>query len=106
MKKRYVFSAALILIDLAAMFLFPKFPDVFFPFYRDLSKAWIGLLSRLCSFMKIALWDIGALVLAAMAIASLIYVIAKKRSFFNWLALEGYRSDNPCDRLDAPKLGR
>ena len=86
MKKRYVFSAAAILIDLAAMFLFPKFPDVFFPFYRDLSKAWIGLLSRLYSFVKIALWDIGALVLAAMAIVSIIIVIAKKRSFFNWLS--------------------
>lgn len=28
------------------------------------------------------------------------------RSFFNWTVLEGMRSDNPCDRVDAPKLGR
>ena len=28
------------------------------------------------------------------------------RSFFNWLVLEGVIADNPCDRVDAPKLGR
>ena len=28
------------------------------------------------------------------------------RSFFDWLILEGERKDNPCDRVDAPKLGR
>ncbi len=28
------------------------------------------------------------------------------RSFFDWLILDGERKDNPCDRVDAPKLGR
>jgi tyrosine recombinase XerD len=28
------------------------------------------------------------------------------RSFFDWLVLEGERKDNPCDRVDFPKLGR
>ena len=28
------------------------------------------------------------------------------RSFFNWLVMEGDRSDNPCDAIDTPKLGR
>ena len=28
------------------------------------------------------------------------------RSFFKWLVLEGYLKDNPCDKVDAPKLGR
>ena len=28
------------------------------------------------------------------------------RSFFDWLILEGERSDNPCDMVDSPKLGR
>lgn len=27
-------------------------------------------------------------------------------SFFDWLILEGERKDNPCDNVDAPKLGR
>ena len=28
------------------------------------------------------------------------------RSFFNWCIDEGERKDNPCDRIDAPKLGK
>lgn len=28
------------------------------------------------------------------------------RSFFNYLILEEYIKDNPCDKVDAPKLGR
>lgn len=28
------------------------------------------------------------------------------RSYFDWLILEGERKDNPCDRVDPPKLGR
>jgi len=33
-------------------------------------------------------------------------VLSSLRSFFDWLVLEGERNDNPCDRVDAPKLGR
>lgn len=33
-------------------------------------------------------------------------VLSSLRSFFDWLVLEGERKDNPCDRVDAPKLGR
>ena len=32
--------------------------------------------------------------------------LSSLNSFFNWLVLEGYRADNPCDGVDAPKLGR
>ena len=28
------------------------------------------------------------------------------RSFFDWLILEGERTDNPCDAVDMPKLGK
>lgn len=28
------------------------------------------------------------------------------RSFFDWLVLEGDRTDNPCDAIDTPKIGR
>lgn len=28
------------------------------------------------------------------------------RSFFKWLVLEGVIKDNPCDKVDGPKLGR
>ena len=33
-------------------------------------------------------------------------LLSSLRSFFDWLILEGERKDNPCDRIDAPKLGR
>ena len=33
-------------------------------------------------------------------------LLSALRSFFDWLVLEGERKDNPCDRVDAPKLGR
>ena len=33
-------------------------------------------------------------------------VLSSLRSFCTWLVLEGLLKDNPCDRIDAPKLGR
>ena len=33
-------------------------------------------------------------------------LLSSLRSFFDWLILEGERNDSPCDRIDAPKLGR
>ena len=27
------------------------------------------------------------------------------RSFYDWMQIEGYMSENPCDRVDMPKLG-
>ena len=33
-------------------------------------------------------------------------ILSAMRSFFNYLILEGYISDNPCDRVEAPKIGR
>ena len=32
-------------------------------------------------------------------------LVSSLRSFFDWMVKEGYISDNPCDRVDAPKLG-
>lgn len=32
--------------------------------------------------------------------------LSSLNSFFNWLILEGYRAENPCDKVDSPKLGR
>ena len=34
------------------------------------------------------------------------HVLSALRSYFDWLILEGERKDNPCDKVDAPKLGR
>ena len=33
-------------------------------------------------------------------------ILSSFRSFFDWLVLEGLIKDNPCDRIDSPKLGR
>ena len=33
-------------------------------------------------------------------------VLSSLRSFFKWLVLEGELTDNPCDVVDAPKIGR
>lgn len=33
-------------------------------------------------------------------------VMSSFRSFFDWLVMEGMMKDNPCDRIDSPKLGR
>ena len=33
-------------------------------------------------------------------------LLSSMRSFFNYLILEGQIRENPCDRIDAPKLGR
>lgn len=33
-------------------------------------------------------------------------ILSSLRSFFGWLVLEGVVQDNPCDRVDSPKLGR
>ncbi len=32
-------------------------------------------------------------------------VLSSLRSFFHWMVLEGYIKDNPCDKVDSPKLG-
>ena len=37
---------------------------------------------------------------------SLARVLSSLRSFFDWLILEGMIKENPCDKVDSPKLGR
>lgn len=33
-------------------------------------------------------------------------ILSSLRSFFDWLVMEGLLKDNPCDRIDSPKLGK
>lgn len=33
-------------------------------------------------------------------------ILSSLKSFFNFLVVEGFMADNPCDRLSSPKLGR
>ncbi len=32
-------------------------------------------------------------------------MLSSIRSYFNWLIIEGYMKENPCDNIDSPKLG-
>jgi integrase/recombinase XerD len=32
-------------------------------------------------------------------------LVSSLRSFFDWMVKEGYIADNPCDKVEAPKLG-
>ena len=32
-------------------------------------------------------------------------MLSALRSFFDWMQIEGYMTENPCDRVDMPKLG-
>ena len=34
------------------------------------------------------------------------HVLSSLKSFFDWMIMEGDMEENPCDRVDAPKLGR
>jgi integrase/recombinase XerD len=36
---------------------------------------------------------------------SLARLVSSLRSFFDWMVKEGYITDSPCDRVEAPKLG-
>ncbi|MCR4856327.1 MAG: DUF3810 family protein, partial [Erysipelotrichaceae bacterium] len=84
--KRIIMAILLFVLDGTAMFLFRSYPSFFFPAYRIFSKKWIAFLASLSSFLKVAVWDIGAAILAIAAIATLVYTLVKKKSFLNWSA--------------------
>ena len=84
--KKILFALFLFLIDGISMFLFHRYPDLFFPYYRDFSKGWIAFLSSLSSGLPFAIWDISALFLLLAAIISLLHVLLKRKSFLKWLS--------------------
>ena len=84
--KKIIAALVLFVCDGLFMFLFKSFPDTFFPYYRDLSKRWIAFLSVLTSPLKVAVWDIGFVILVVIAVISAIRVIIRKRSFLNYLS--------------------
>ena len=86
MKKRMIISLILWVITGVNMFLFHCFPGLFFPRYRSISKKWIAFLASLCSFSRIALWDILLILLAAVFIVSILKMIRDKKPFLQWLS--------------------
>lgn len=79
-------SAVLLAVSGLSMFLFHGFPDFFFPAYRKISSAWINLLATAFSFVKVAIWDIGLIVLLLGFILYTIIVIVGKKGFVSWLS--------------------
>ena len=86
MKKKLLITLALWMITGLNMFLFSRFHSVFFPAYRSISKKWISFLASICSALKIAVWDIGLLLLIALFIVTAVRTVKKRKPFGNWLA--------------------
>ena len=83
--KKLILSVILFILDGLAMFSFNRWPDLFFPAYRNFSQKWISFLSTLFDILPYSLWDVLALLLFITLIATFIRMITKKRSFFKWL---------------------
>ena len=76
---KVILGVILLAIDGTEMFLFKRFPDFFFPAYRNLSKSWMTFLNSLTNFLKFSLWDIIALFLGILFINTFIKAIRKRR---------------------------
>lgn len=90
--RRLVASVALLLACPALMAVFARWGRILFPAYRDLSKAWIGLLSVLTSVVPFALWDWLVVTLAVAALIALVRCLRGRGRllvWFSWLALAG-----------------
>lgn len=83
--RKYVLCVILLAMNAAAMLLFHRFPDFFFPAYRRFSSAWCRMLAQMTSFSRASVWDIAAAVLLLVLAVSLIYTLRKHRSFLSWL---------------------
>ena len=80
--------------------------------YRSDVKAflgWMGSLGGHGSLAAVDSEDIAAFLAAhsaGLSKRSQSRELSALTSFFDWLVLEGERKDNPCDRVDSPKIGR
>lgn len=86
MIRRYIAAAACLLLTGLSMLLFKNFPGLFFPGYRRFSKAVMTGLAAVTGLFPFALWDIGEICLIGLLIFSIVRMIVKKKSFFNWLS--------------------
>ena len=82
---RLIVSAALVLSTFGVMFLFSAFPKLFFPWYRDFSRFLLKMISGAVSIFPFPLWEFLIVLLAALAVFTLILVIIKRKKFFMWV---------------------
>ena len=83
--KKLIVGLILFMLDGLGMFLFKSFPDFFFPSYRNISKTWIGFLSRITGIFPFSIWDIAAALLSITAIITLVISI-RNRKFLKWFS--------------------
>lgn len=83
--RKTIIGLILFMLDGVGMFLFKSFPDFFFPVYRNISKGWIGFLSRITGIFPFSIWDIAAAALLIIAIITMITSVRKRR-FLKWLS--------------------
>ena len=67
--------------------LFKRNPSLFFPAYRSASKIMMRELSKVTGLVPVSLWDVGAAVLAALLIITLILTLCRRKSFLKWLSI-------------------
>ena len=76
-------------------------------------------IERLCVFLECNSFDVSPIKISEETIQQFIYTISKEvnarsqariisglKSFFSYLIFEDYRSDNPMELIEAPRLGR
>ena len=83
--KKLLVGFILLILDGLGMILFKNFSDFFFPVYRNISKGWIGFLSRITGIFPFSLWDIATALLFVAGIITLIISIRNRR-FLKWFS--------------------
>lgn len=84
--KRFVAAGVLLVLCGALMALFTAMGSALFPAYRSFSKGLVGVLSAVTGVVPVAVWDLLAVVLAALALVSLVHRLMKRRPILPWLS--------------------
>lgn len=84
--RRLIASVVLLLACPALMVAFSRWGSVLFPLYRNLSKAWIGLLASLTSMVPFVLWDWLVVALAVVALIVLVRCLRGRGRLLAWLS--------------------
>ena len=81
---RLILSLGLVLATFGLMFLFDRFPGWFFPWYREVSRFLLKIISNVVSIVPFALWEVLIVLLVLGILATLVVVIIKRKKFFLW----------------------
>lgn len=89
-RRRLVACVVLVVLCRVAREVFARRAGWFFPAYRIWSKALMGALALLCSVVPFTLWDMGILVLAVLALVTLVRRVRARESLLpllSWVLL-------------------